>query len=479
MSGDTTSIKQGGQAYTISRRVTIELWDQHLTGKQGIGVIPINEDSFCKFGAIDIDRYDIDLVKLSIMVHQKNLPLVVIRSKSGGAHLYLFSRDWIPAKIIHDKLRELAALIGYGGSEIFPKQIQIVKERGDRGQWINMPYFGGHNTNRYAYKDGKVLSLESFVKYVGEVCQTSVSIPKITGAAPEILHGGPPCLQHLISSGFPPGTRNNGLFNLGIYARKLSPDNWGRLIEEYNIKYMDPPLSAIEVLGVVKSLNKGKEYNYKCNEQPIQQYCDAARCRMCKYGVGTANFGMPKFGTLTKLASDPPIWFIDVEGGARIELVTEDLQNPVKFQKKCMDALTIMPTLIKRDEWQMMVQKLLEEVTIVEVPRESTPKGQLMNLLYDFCTSRVSAKVRDEIMLGKPLTENGFHMFRLSDFIKFLERQKFDMQINHIHKHLRDEGALARSISIRGKAIPIYTMRQFTELPADIPAPDIPSPEVL
>ena len=33
----------------------------------------------------------------------------------------------------------------------------------------------------------------------------------------EVIANGPPCLQFLTSKGFPEGTRNNGLFNIGIF----------------------------------------------------------------------------------------------------------------------------------------------------------------------------------------------------------------------------------------------------------------------
>ena len=37
----------------------------------------------------------------------------------------------------------------------------------------------------------------------------------------EILPGGPPCLQELLSQGpLGEGSRNNGLFNIGVYLKK-------------------------------------------------------------------------------------------------------------------------------------------------------------------------------------------------------------------------------------------------------------------
>ena len=63
-----------------------------LDGKEpSLGIIPINDDNKCKWGAIDIDTYDgFDHKKLIKKIVGKKIPLVVCKSKSGGAHVFLF-----------------------------------------------------------------------------------------------------------------------------------------------------------------------------------------------------------------------------------------------------------------------------------------------------------------------------------------------------------------------------------------------------
>mgnify|MGYP003330225212 CR=1 FL=1 len=73
------------------------------------------------------------------------------------------------------------------------------------------------------------------------------------------IKDGPPCLQVLLKQGFPEGTRNNGLFNVGVYLKKSKPESWETEIEEYNRKYVHPPLPAQEVLTLIGTLKK-KEY---------------------------------------------------------------------------------------------------------------------------------------------------------------------------------------------------------------------------
>ncbi len=455
-------VKRKGRAATIKNPVTVELWDAHLRGEQGLGVIPINEESKCKFGAIDVDEYPLALEGLNKQIINDKLPLVLCRTKSGGAHLYMFMTEFTDAKLVQTRLREFAAHLGHGDSEIYPRQAKILVERGDIGQWINMPYFNGDATDRYALgRTGLELRTDLFVKYAGEMMITPTQLADFHINVHQALIGGPPCLNHLIQQGFPEGTRNNGLLNLAIYAKMSNPDTWRDVIHTYNQKYMDPPLTGIEVQAVTRSIEK-KEYTYTCKQQPIMRHCDRAKCRACKFGIGQADFGMPKVGTLTKLCTEPPIWFLEVEGVGRMELSTSDLQSPGHFQHRCMDALNIMPSLPKRDTWQSIVQKLLEDVVLIEVPKEATPRGQLLQHLEDFCTNRVQAKESDELLLGKPWLHEKRHYFRLKDFLSYLERARFkDFPINYITMVIRDMKAQKHFMNLKGRGCNCFSIPEF------------------
>ena len=116
--GNGTKIK--GKSFVKREPVTDELWQKHLDGKDSLGVIPINDDNKCKWGCIDIDSYaGFDHQKLINKIKQFKLPLVVCRSKSGGAHVFLFTKDYVSASLMQDKLNEIRSVLGYGGSEVF------------------------------------------------------------------------------------------------------------------------------------------------------------------------------------------------------------------------------------------------------------------------------------------------------------------------------------------------------------------------
>ncbi len=139
-----------------------------------------------------------------------------------------------------------------------------------------------------------------------------------------------------------------------------------------------------------------------------------------------------------------------------------------------MEALNIMPPLIKVNEWTSMVRQLLEQVIEIEIPFESTPIGILHQYLVEFCTSRVAGKIMDDLILGKPFTEKGRHYFRVKDFLDYLERQRFRLlPLNQITNYLKELRTQHHFMVLRGKGMNIYSIEEFRDTkqtqPFDIP----------
>ena len=285
LTGETTEKgKAVSKAFIKREIITDTLWKEHIEGKEpALGVIPINENNECKWGCIDIDVYNVDHLVLMRNIKGLDFPLVTFRSKSGGAHLFLFTKDFIPASLMQSKLKAMAKALGYEGSEVFPKQTQIFMDRGDTGNFLNLPYHGGIRGLRYAIKaGGEAASLESFYSIYDEWVQTREQVEnlKVQTSVPsnETFEQGPPCLNKLAKEGFGEGSRNNALFNVGVYRKKSNPDNWEDMLVSDNQKVMDPPLSNSEVQSLIKSLNRKGYDKYRCKEQPICSVCDPARC---------------------------------------------------------------------------------------------------------------------------------------------------------------------------------------------------------
>ena len=324
-----------------------------------------------------------------------------------------------------------------------------------------MPYFGGHGSTRYGYnKDGENLSLEDFLNFAEKRKVTREQLNNIQIPNAEELTDGPPCLKVLLKQGFPEGTRNNGLFNIGVYLKKAHADEWEKKIEDYNRQYVHPPLPASEVLTLIKTLSK-KEYNYKCSDEPIRSYCNRNKCLTCKHGVGDAH-GAPTFSSLAKLGTKPPLWFMSIDD-RRIELTTEQLQNQIKFQRVCMEQLNIMPPRLNERGWQNLVQHLMGSgMEIIEVSEDASIEGQFMEHLESFCTDLAQAQARDEILLGKPWTEEHKTYFRLSDLRDYLMKHRFtDLPLNSMASKLKDLGAVHEFWNIKKKGVNVWAIKAF------------------
>ena len=451
--GKTNNGKVKGTAFIKKDLVTTELWKNHLEGKEpALGIIPINADSKCKWGCIDIDQYNFNHKTFLQRIRKKNIPFIVCRSKSGGAHVFLFTSDFIEAEDMQAKLKELAAALGFAECEIFPKQTKILVDRGDTGNFLNLPYHHGEKTTRYALKDdGSAASLEEFFnmydQYVIKPDQFSkIKIKYETSAIVE----GPPCLEVLCSDGFPEGSRNNGLYNLGVYLKKSHPDVWKKQLGIYNSKYMTPPLDPEEVITVVKSLGK-KDYNYTCKDQPICIHCDSVTCQTREFGIGDGS-SMPELNSLRKLKCVPPIWFLNVNGKP-IELDTEELQKQEKFQKACMEQINLVVPSVTKFIWTKILKKLYKNLEEIEAPESLSLKEQLRGYLEDFCTNRAMGRVKEDLNRGVPWTDEGETFFRYKDFWKFLERAKWKAL-----EHNKTAHRLKEYFEVEEKRLRIYGM---------------------
>lgn len=453
--------KHEGAALTIRKPITESLWEKHLKGSGiGLGIIPIRSDNTCVFGAIDVDTYPVDLPAIALKLHNNQIPMIVVRSKSGGAHLYCFTQEPVPALMMKNKLKEVASFLGYGTSEIFPKQAKLEKDD-DVGQWINVPYFNDTRGMRYAIDvEGNALSAEQFT-IVADMMRVNEDWFKTLLVKNEIFLDGPPCLQALAQVGYPKGSRNNGLYNIGVYLKKAKPDTWEDSLSEANHTYMLPPLPVKDLQGVIASL-KRKDYMYGCSNQPIVQYCNAPLCRTKKYGVGSSSGSrLPLLGQLSKLDTKPPIWFWIVDG-KRLELQSRELQNPKEFQLRCLDTLNTMPQMPSLPVWGVAIEQALHSLTIIEAPKDASSDGQFWEMVEKFCTNRAQALNLSEITLGKPFTESKRTYFRMGDLLDFLARHKFgEFKTTKIASMLKDADAEHHFTKIKGRGINYWSIPAF------------------
>ena len=456
--------KLDGYGKTIREKYVEDLWVEHLTGKTGLGVIPINEDNKCKWGCLDLDDYSVNIEKISKQFVKKNL--IVCRSKSGGAHIFIFTKKFVSAKSMIEKLKAIAKAFGFVKYDLRPQQTQLLNED-DVGSWLNMPYFNGEETDRYALYDGKALTLEHFLQWVEKFAVNSIDEIKLDfikkeNKSNEILPGGPPCLQDLLSQGaLGEGGRNNGLFNIGVYLRKRFPEEWQEKLEEYNDEYIDPPLKPREFTSVLNSLDK-KTYNYKCKDSPINSVCNKTKCLTCEYGISDEGT-MPVLNSITKILTNPPQYFLTLNERKIGPLASKQIYNFMDFKQVVFENLDMLLPKINDKLWTESVNDLMSRVIAVEAPKDSSNEGRLLDLLERFCTGSTSSSEVEDILRGKAIINSTHTEFRINDLMEFLDRHRFkEFKLNEITAYLKNLGAEHSGKKVKGKFMNVWSIKNFS-----------------
>ena len=435
--GTTDKGKQKAKAFIKRDQVTDLLWANHLKGVEpALGIIPINEKNMCKWGCIDVDDYTLDLKTIAASIKSHKFPLVLFRSKSGGAHLFLFCKTFISASLLQSKLIAMAEVLGFAGSEIFPKQTELLAERGDVGNFLNLPYHGGIRGMRYALdENGEAITEGDFYIHYEKVALTETEIDEIKVAkskvvSTEAFKSGPPCLNKLAEEGFGEGSRNNALFNIAVYHKQSSPDNWQDAVSESNHKFFDPPLPFKEVNDLIGSIGKRGYDKYRCKDQPICGVCKPALCRTKKFGVGGDDEQMEPMKDLQKYCSEPATWMLTV-GDKRVQLKSEQLHNPSLFAVAVMEQANLVVPISKGKDWREVYLKPLfaGEVTEIEPLESLQPKKELRQLLLQYTMNRTRTTKMEELINGKCYvnTEEGHAIFQVGSFLNFLKKNAWDM----------------------------------------------------
>ena len=405
-----------------------KLWEDHLNGTNSLGIIPIDENNECRWGCIDIDKYNgFDHKKLIQKIRDKQLPLIVFKSKSGGAHVFMFFTVPVKASLVQSRLKEFASFLGCAGSEIFPKQVKLLLDKGQTGNYLNLPYFGGDNSTRCALDDeGNPCSLESFYSTYLTYAQNNADVEYIK--QPDHFEDGPPCLNTLYHNGVPEGGRDETMTNVAVYFKKSGKTEFLSELLNVNNQMCDPPLSQGQVQKIEQSVSK-KEYDYACNKEPLCSNCNRRECFRRKFGKGETDLDVAPTG-LEKYGSEPPLWFLSLDGVDKpLELETEDLQNQIRFQRRCMEQLSIMPKIIPVPRWTEKISTIISNATSTPIKGVSNTE-QFIEYLKEWCTSKGAAETKEEITLGKPwlnreANQDRKHHFLLKDLEEFLQKKKF------------------------------------------------------
>jgi hypothetical protein len=441
------------KAMTVRAEASTEHVRSHLEGHTGLGLVPIRDDGTCLWAAIDIDVHGpngrpVDIFAIEQKVAVASLPLVICRSKSGGVHAYIFLKMPTQAVRVRAMLTRWSGVLGYAGAEIFPKQINLDRKPTDSeqplGNWINLPYFGADDTERYAVDGGKQVSLDYFME-LAEAKRTDLAEQE-QGTDADYAPG-PPCLQKMIAEKVDEGSRNTAVFQAGVFLKRAYPEDWRQRLDTFNQIGLANPLSPRELRVIGSSVAK-KDYQYKCREEPCRTFCDKEMCKSRPYGITATDAAateIPIVDAVEKIVATPVRWALTIKGQL-IEVTTAQLFNYDLFRQAVAEKLHLVMPSLKRQEWDVYLREILQNVT---ERKETTQEDIVFVHLCEYLRRvRVDKNLpeeerRDNLRRGTPtlisigkVSFNGkaieeqrkeavwYYAFKMSDFIAYLRRKK-------------------------------------------------------
>lgn len=457
----------------------------HLEGQIGLGLVPIRDDGMCWWGAIDVDNHgstkDLDLPAIEKKVRASNLPLIICRSKSGGAHLYLFGVEPLRGDMLKTILTRWMADLDLEGSDaVFPKQAKLPMDgQGNRplGNWINLPYFKAEETDRYAIEDGKPISFDLFLTNAEA---KAISQEQLEGFFANEHSDAPPCIQRALKEQVKTGEglRNEALFHITIYNRKRNPEQARELSHAMQAQIFETALPFGEADKTIRSAAK-KNYGYLCKKDPWKGWCDRDLCRKRKFGISESEFEvliadtkLPMFSNLVKyMNTDPVLWELQMNG-VSITFTTEELMDYRLIRQRAVERLHMMlPSKIKPGQWtDEILAELMQTLVIEEAPMESSAIGVLNIRLEEFLRkSDLSSdghdpKDRDALLRGMPVVQmhqaERVIMFRSIDYEDYLKRTKTDIPRNKSlwHKMNKDLGVKFDRIRVKNQLVSVWIL---------------------
>jgi len=449
-------VKEEGTCYTIDSVVTEQQYSEHLAGTTGLGICPVNAAGECKFTVIDVDEYE----KLSTqyilkMIKEFDFPLLPFLSKSGGLHLYTFYEEFVKADVAKANAEHMRRCLNLlPTTEIFPKQTKI--QAGNKGSWINLPYFGGDRTKRYIIEDASpVQTVDAAVDAIKKKITTLELFQAWKETLP--LNDAPPCLQTIYMKGTT-GSRNNYLFNLACYFKAKYEDQFPTYLEEAN-EMLDKPLSQKELRDTIVSSITKNSYTYRCKESPICDLCDKRECRTRTYAVGDAISDL-SYETLVQYTVDPPYYEWTVSGKVLRFYSEQEIIQQEKFRALCMRHLGLLPRKLKMDTWSDIVNVALLHMEIVTVDsgEDITDSGQVRSLVGKFLKEMKSDQ-QSKLLLGRVYykKEKGTLYFRGVDLVKFIStRVGYGIDKRQLYAWLVEKGVTASVMKVNTKSVRVY-----------------------
>ena len=468
------ALKVEGRSYVEKKPVTKELWQNHLDGiGPNLGIFPLTRKGTCKWGAIDIDDNNFDYEKLLEKIRKHKLPLIMFRSKSGRAHVYLFMKDFYSAHEIQLVMKKFAAKLGLADKldRIYPMQTSLTEK--DYGSYLNMPYYNQEETNTPAYKDDfEGATIEEFFEMYDKYVQTELTeylVEEVQTKTKKLKEKKLedfflPCVKNcLAENGKIPSDigRNDFLLHKYVWTKKAvekgvkkieaySKMDAKNLLLYFNKEYLENPLGENEIeKSIFKSENR--EYKYLCKKQSIKKYCDASACVRNTCGINPKEAERLKsakesLGQIVKYDSDPPIYYekvaVKIEGTEdykkiQVAMDGSTIMNKTEWLKTLRNKGFFPPIsfdMMKTADFLELQDGRFKNLLVEPADEEASEDFEFKSMIYTFIEKMtVSHFKKDLLQNGCYVNPDDFQMeFKLEHLISYLKAHHIKIPANQL-----------------------------------------------
>ena len=403
--------KKTAKYQTVHSPVTKEVWVKHLKGQLRLGLKP-EIDGQCKWACIDIDPNsykDYSEKKVVEIINTYNLPLVPVKSKSGGLHVFVFFTEHAPVDKVVKKLSEVNEQY-FLAQEIFPCN-----------KALNMPYFNMNASMEFAFNSsGTPVLIGQFLEIAKKRTITPANFYKLEVKEYEIESQWslyPPCVQKLITEKWSGGMRHQYLYNVCVLEMKknsnLNYTDLQDLMLQRNKEIFTTPLPTNEVSSLAKSVHKGS-YSYQCppKHPEFNAICNKEVCKTRKLGIAES---VPdiihEFENIAYIQDTKSIWWEFDYKGSRITVSPEDMKDEKAWRVKLLRHKVYWLTLPKPRKGPSPFELLMK--SIVERAQESTDhqymdtvEEERYTVLKDFFESHIEQDKFDRLKDGYVVLES-------------------------------------------------------------------------
>lgn len=416
--------EEGGKSFTVMEPITESLYKEHLEGKKGLGISPIDDKGFCNFSVIDYDCYKTkQITPIVDLIYQHDLPIFPFWSKSKGLHIYIFYKEKIKAKEAIHISKIFVTILGLPSNiEIFPKQTTLKKN--SIGTFINLPYYNFADAAAKLIGPSGDVDIEEAIMHIQERTLKKEDIKSYLDNLP--LADAPPCLQSIYLLG-ETSSRNEYLFSLARYLKTKFGDDFEYELVKAN-ENLDRKLTINELQDTIISTHKKKDYAYRCSVEPLCSNCNKFICKQRQYGVGGQEISDLSYEDFIQYQTDPPYYSWKINGKDLKFYNETDIINQAEFRKLCFRFVRVLPFRIKEMNWTKIVNTALDNMIIKDVEEvdDISPGALFKGYLVEFLEDRVHAVNKEQIQIHRVYKddENMQYVFKSKRLIHFLVHEK-------------------------------------------------------